>query len=412
MKTNTSTSYTSLSMVGLSFALLWGLSANLLSRAAAPPGSWARKADMPEAIALFAGCAIDGIFYIAGGASGTNETALVPRRSLFAYDPKADVWSQKKDMKTPRWFVAGAAVNGIFYVIGGGGGYGTTVTSAVEAYDPKTDTWTSKSPLPSPRTALSACVSDGILYAIGGISINAEEVRTVEAYDPATDRWTQKAMIPSAGSFGSAQTVDNSIYAFYGIDTFRYDRQTDQWARKTSIRAGTYNCRVSASSVVDGLIYLMGGTSADLYTTYNNVLAYSPVDDRFVAKRRLPAKTLGATAATIDGKIYVVGGADRDLGVYSSGVVYKTLWEFDPQGGVASQLQSVIIDSPTSVRVAWQGDEGRLYGVESTTDLVKGVWSRLRLPTVTTLVATNSLVEATCTVVPSEQRFFRVIEAN
>jgi hypothetical protein len=57
-----------------------------------------------------------------------------------------------------------------------------------------------------------------------------------------------------------------------------------------------------------------------------NALAYDPVQDKFVAKRRLPVKTLGAAAATIDGKIDVVGGADRDLGVYSSNTAYKTLF--------------------------------------------------------------------------------------
>ena len=56
----------------------------------------------------------------------------------------------------------------------------------------------------------------------------------------------------------------------------------------------------------------------------------------------------------------------------------------------------------------------RIYGVQSTPNLATVVWPRLQFSTGTnSILATNELVEATCTVpVADTNRFFRVLEAN
>ena len=86
---------------------------------------------------------------------------------------------------------------------------------------------------------------------------------------------------------------------------------------------------------------------------------------------------------------------------------------FDPQGGVAPQLLSLTLESTNSVRLVWQGEAGRLYGVQSTVN-VTGPWTRINFSSGTnTILATNALVEASCTVPSADtSRFFRVIEAN
>jgi N-acetylneuraminic acid mutarotase len=384
--------------------------------ALAAPGSWTPKAPLPKAFAVHAACAVDGILYVVGGDDGTSVQSLHQLKTLFAYDPKTDVWTQKKDMPTPRRFVAAAVVDGIIYVIGGGG-MGNPVTGAVEAYDPKTDTWAAKTEMPTPRCAHSACAVNGIIYTIGGIVAlygSPVVVRTVEAYDPKTDQWTPKADLPGAACYVAAQVVNGLIYACYGKQTFAYDPQTDQWTAKAPIPTDwSFNCRASASSVVDGIVYLFGGDSADLYTTYKFTSAYDPIQDAFTAKRLMPTNTLAAAAATIDGKIYITGGANRDLGVYNSNVLYSNLWVFDPQGGVAPQILALTLESTNRVRLVWQGEAGRLYGIESTQNPATGPWARVTLSTGTTILATNGLVAATGTMPPANpQRFFRVLEAN
>ncbi len=380
--------------------------------ALAAPGSWTQKADLPLAILGPGACSVDGILYVVGGDRVSDAQAFEQLGTLFAYDPTTDTWSRKTDMPTARRMLTAAAVDGIIYVIGGGG-WLNPVTGAVEAYDPKTDTWVTKTPMPVPRALLSACAVNGIIYTIGGAD-SSSDLATVEAYDPKTDQWTGQADLPIAAYFGAVNAVNGLIYACYGKETFAYDPQAHRWTNKAPIPTRSLNSYGSASSVADGIVYLFGGDSADHYTTYNFTLAYDPVQDKFTAKRLLPTNTVGAAAATIDGKVYIIGGANLDPGVYSKVALYDSLWVFDPQGGVTPQIVNVDIESTNQVRLVWQGEAGRLYGVESTPDPAKGPWTRRVLSTgATTVLATNASVEASCTIPPADpKRFFRALEAN
>ncbi len=380
--------------------------------ALAAPGSWTTNANMPLVVSATAGCEVDGIFYVAGGDSGTPPNP-VKLQTLFAYDPKTDKWAQQHDMPTARRFPAVCAVNGIVYVIGGGGIF-DPVVDVVEAYDPKTDTWTPKQQLSSPRSLVTVCAVDGIIYAIGGYNYNLDAVTTVEAYDPATDQWTPKAPLRSPNVRGVAQVVDGIIYAFFNSSTFAYDPKTNGWTSMAPIPAWTLNCAASASGVVDGIIYLFGGFADDDSASYDNALAYDPVRNSFAAKRLMPVTCEGTTCnsrrayaacATINGKIYIAGGinANPTLVVYSSTLV------FDPHGGVAPQISALTLESNNSIRLAWQGEVGLHYRVQSKVDLATGPWTFVS----SRILATNALVEATCTVpTTNAQRFLRILETN
>ena len=78
------------------------------------------------------------------------------------------------------------------------------------------------------------------------------------------------------------------------------------------------------------------------------------------------------------------------------------------------QISGLTIESPDRVRLAWQGEVGRLYGVESKLNLATGPWTRINFSTGSnSILATNALVEATCAVPSADtSRFFRVLEAN
>jgi N-acetylneuraminic acid mutarotase len=382
--------------------------------AMAAPGSWTRKADLPKALDLQASCEIDGVLYVVGG----HEIPGVYRQlaTLYAYDPKTDAWTRKKDMPTARRTPAAVAVDGILYVIGGGGWLDPS-SRAMEAYDPRTDTWVTKAPMPTDRFALCACAVNGIIYAIAGargMSGNIQFLATVEAYNPATDQWSRKASLPKPAWEAVANAVDGLIYVFFRKETFAYDPQADRWAPKARIPAGSLNSYFSTSSVVDGIIYLFGGASDDSWTTHNLTVAYDPARDSFRGKRNLPMPCEAAASATIGGKIYHSGGASADPTLHPDAVYYDSLWVFDPQGGVAPELLSVTRESPTSVRLSWQGEPGRLYGVKSAPDVVRGPWTRLSFPTGTnSILATNEVVEAICPVPSADPaRFFEILEAN
>jgi N-acetylneuraminic acid mutarotase len=372
---------------------------------------------MPIAFDAHASCEVDGILYVIGGHKDVG--VYTQLATLFAYDPKTDSWTNKTAMPTARRWPGACVVDGIIYVIGGGCMF-SPATNAVEAYDPKTDTWVTKAHLPTARSAVGACAVDGIIYAIGGaigtISAgNMQGLATVEAYDPKTDQWSPKKPLPTPSAFVPANAVNGIIYTFYDKATFAYDPTTNGWTRKAPIPAWSLNSRFSASSPVDGIVYLFGGSSQDGSTTYNLSVAYDPVQDKFTAKRKMPMTCNAAACATIDGKIYHSGGANQDPVVHPVGALYyDSLWVFDPQGGIAPQFQSLTLQGADSVRLAWQGEAGRLYGVESTVNPAKGPWARRLLSTgTTTILATNASVETTCNMPPADpKRFFRVLEAN
>ena len=71
-------------------------------------------------------------------------------RQTFEYNIKTGAWSIKADMPNPRNHIAGAAVNGKVYAIGGQHGEARNAVNqrSVHRYDPSTNTWTSVASLP------------------------------------------------------------------------------------------------------------------------------------------------------------------------------------------------------------------------------------------------------------------------
>jgi N-acetylneuraminic acid mutarotase len=380
-----------------------------LPPAIAAPGSWTQAADLPSPASATSGCVVDGIVYVIGGLFRYYD---LPLQAVWSYDPQTNGWTRKRDMPTARRFLSATAVDGIIYVIGGtGGAWGAQVVlKKVEAYDPKTDTWVTKADMPTGRGLHAACTVDGIIYAIGGTASWPQRLSTVEAYDPKTNQWTTKRSLPKGIVFPTASAATNGlIYAFMGTDTFAYDPQTDRWTSKAQYSPWSYGLM---STTVDGIIYLFGGMTEDLYGSYDFTLAYDPVQDRFSARRKMPRTRLLSVCGVIDGKVYLAGGVSKEPVVNPNPVYYRTVDVFDPQGGVTPQILGLTCESTNHVRLAWQGEAGILYGVHSRPNVANGLWTTNTFSTGTnSVLATNSLVEATCLVPTADtNRFFRVLE--
>jgi len=222
------------------------------------------------------------------------------------------IWATRADMPTRRWELGTCVVDGKIYAIGGASGYGTKALRTVEAYDPATDTWTTKSEMPTARQALSTSVVNGKIYAIGGgasSNTGAKTFSTVEEYDPATDTWTTKSEMPTARGWHSAGVVDGKIYVIGGSPSLWftpvftmevYEPATDSWTQK-----GNVPCAMSTSfaSVVDGKIYSFGG-----YVCGRRVDEYDPVTDTWTQKAYMPTYRVALFGSVLDGKIYAIGG--------------------------------------------------------------------------------------------------------
>jgi N-acetylneuraminic acid mutarotase len=156
-----------------------------------------------------------------------------------------------------------------------------------------------------------------------------ESFKTVEEYDPSIDQWTTKTDMPIARLGHSAELVDGKIYVFGGTEDINfvslnsvnvYDPFTDIWSTRTSIPTARF---VFSTSVVEGNVYLFGGR--DGQNCFSTVEEYITSIDSWITKTSIPTVTWGASASLVDGKIYVVGGCN---GIPVP--IISTLLEYDP----------------------------------------------------------------------------------
>jgi hypothetical protein len=127
----------------------------------------------------------------------------------------------------------------------------------------------------------------------------------------------------------------------------------------------------------------------------------------------MPRTRATGGCGVINGKIYLVAGLDTEP-VANPAIYWTVMDVFDPQAGLPPRILAGTIESTNRFRLAWRGEVGRNYAVESTPDVAKGPWTRILFSTGTDSVrATNALVEAATLLSPADtNRFFRVLETN
>jgi N-acetylneuraminic acid mutarotase len=242
---------------------------------------------------------------------------------------RAETWTQKADMPTARLGLSTSVVDGKIYAISALQGGANRLTK-VEAYDPATDTWTEKAKMPTPRDFLATSVVDGKIYAIGGKPSwqAGTYLATVEEYDPSTDTWTRKADMPTA-RMTETSVVNGIIYAIGGysnsvvIGTVEaYDPVTDTWARKANMPTARGLHSISA---VNGKIYALGGQTQSTFDAFATVEVYDPETDTWTRKGDMPVPRIFPTCVVHD-KIYGFGGrATRGGSPLSSVFEYDTV---------------------------------------------------------------------------------------
>lgn len=222
----------------------------------------------------------------------------------------AATWTQKTDMPTARMGFSTSVVDGKIYAISALQG-GVNRLTKVEAYDPATDTWTEKADMPTTRTFLATSVVDGKIYAIGGMnSWGGTRLATVEMYDPIRDTWTRKADMPMA-RVTETSVVNGIIYAIGGshngvaISTVEaYDPVTDIWSEKAKMPTAR---TLHSTNTVNGKIVVMGGQTFSTSATFSIVEVYDPETDTWTRKGDMPVPRIFSTCV-MDDKIYGFGG--------------------------------------------------------------------------------------------------------
>jgi N-acetylneuraminic acid mutarotase len=246
-------------------------------------------------------------------------------------------WTMKAPLPKPRSNFKAATVNGVVYAIGG---YvddpvsGLNIRAKVEAFDVAANTWTQKRSLPEALMPTGATSIKGKIYVAGG-STNDRHSKRLYVYDPATDTWTRKADMPYkiASHEGHQGMIDGKLYVYAGATVkadgspgphrfFRYDPATDRW---TTLDRPSYARQDGAAGVIDGKLYLVGGTIPTSQAGAEkapDVHIYDPMTGW--TKRPLgPHELTGDLVfAPVGGKLYIAGTYYRGDCVHDSDAVY------------------------------------------------------------------------------------------
>ena len=302
----------------------------IASAASLAQGTWSSGAPIPTSVTVPAVGVLQGRIYLVGGYNGSEDIA-----DTQIYDPSTNTWSTGTALPIANGAASAAVVKGVLYVFGGTPD-GKSVTNAVWAYSASTKTWTAKANMPTARSATAAVVENNIIYVIGGFVALDDHIAIVESYNPVTDIWTQEASMlgnkatPAAGRLGnvlkgftivaadgftsSNDTGDNEGYnastnvwsplksdptprntAFVGAKGLRAyvvggypggPPGTPAYSLNESFNISTNSWKTLApmpqpamlggSMVYKGLLYCIGGWTADQGTVLNNVQIYHP----------------------------------------------------------------------------------------------------------------------------------------
>ena len=255
--------------------------------------TWERKADMPTARSGVSTLVVDGKIYAIGGAEMKKFQAgpgwgysvkLLPVVEM--YDPIADTWIQKADMPAPRGGGT-CVVDGKIYLIGGANKKQWR-SEIVDVYDPATDTWARAKSMNHARSGAAISVVNGKIYAMGGTgwpqipNHPGPFLSSIEMFDPKTNRWSEKTEMPAPKSRHTASVINGKIYVIGGgfqgngpyiyLSTVEiYDPETDRWTREPDMPIGKSG---HEAEVINGEIYIFGGSSAGVWAPLTTVEVY------------------------------------------------------------------------------------------------------------------------------------------
>jgi len=281
---------------------------------------------------------LNGLLYVAGGTTGATFTKT---GSTQSYDPSSTTWSTLGNMSVPRDVVAGDAIAGKFFVVGGRDG-GGNVTSAVEAYDPSPSCvpnpgsppdvppticpgtippigWTSFQAMNHARIKHTAVALGGRLYVFGGDDSGGNLVALPEAYSPDTDSWADLATMPTPRDDVAVGVLNGLIYVIGGrsqtsaaVTTVeRYDPASNTW---TTVAPLPTPLRYQHAGAILGRLYVAGGYPGTGSPVATSVYYYDPASNSWNNGPAMPfASNIFETSAQGGDLLYIVNlGANFD----------------------------------------------------------------------------------------------------
>ena len=211
-----------------------------------------------------------------------------------------------------------------------------------------------------------------VLLAVLTLVVAAAVVGTLGsgAEDAEAADWTFGESMSQRRSYVAAAEIDGQVYAAGGmvgetgrpLDLLaRYDPATDSWE---TLRRMPEAVRAGAAATVDGLLYVVGGTTAEGNSAALH--AYDPASDEWSERAPLPEPRFNHAAVALDGKIYVLGG-------YHEGLERREVFVYDPASDTWSEGPPLPFTNHAFDSVAFR-DEIWMIGGRRGDDILRDVW--------------------------------------
>lgn len=186
------------------------------------------------------------------------------------------------------------------------------------------DSWELARAMSSRRSYIAAAqVGDSIYVAGGMVGETGRPLATFQRFDPAANRWDTLPQLPEATRAATAAAVDGVVYVIGGTTEDGNTRAVWAWDGKAwRSRAPLPAARFNHSAVVlGGRIYVLGGFAGG--EEHDEVYAYDPGADRWSQPTRLPRRTHAFDAVAFRGEIWMIGGLRGEE-------ILREVWIFDP----------------------------------------------------------------------------------
>jgi hypothetical protein len=234
------------------------------------------------------------------------------------------VWVATGSMTSARVnFTATRLLTGELLVVGGRDGAGTTLASA-ELYDPVTGSWSVTGSMHARRQGHTATrLPNGWVMVAGG-SNELAVLASAELYDPATGTWKRASEMTTPRQAHAAALVQIGgapmVLAIGGTSGSSdcppciqksaelFDPSTRSWSVTGSMSLARYWDRASPVTLLDGSVFVVGGTTCCGYTWINEAEIYNPATQTWTVTSAKTTTAQGPAALVIGGRVLVAGG--------------------------------------------------------------------------------------------------------
>jgi N-acetylneuraminic acid mutarotase len=189
--------------------------------------------------------------------------------------------------------------------------------------------WELAQPMSQRRSYIAAAEIGGKIYAGGGmVGETGRPLDVVARYDPETDTWETLRRLPEPVRAAAGTAVDGVFYVIGGTtedgntaDVNAYDPDSDMWSPRAPLPEPRFN---HAAVELDGKIYVLGGYLEG--EERRDVFVYDPDTNSWSEGPELPIPNHAFDAVAVDGEIWMIGGRRGDE-------ILHDVWILNPDTG-------------------------------------------------------------------------------